>query len=64
MGIIITINVQLILKIREIIFLCGQITLWAISRDILRGQKVEVPSKFPEKWPIKYFAQKLNIIPI
>ncbi len=32
----ITINVPLILKMREIIFFCGQITLWAISMNILR----------------------------
>ncbi len=34
----ISINAPLILKMREIIF-CGQITLWAISKDILRGKK-------------------------
>jgi hypothetical protein len=36
--------------------LCWQITLWAISRDILSNlgvKKVEAPSKYPEKWPIK-----------
>ncbi len=36
---IITINVPLIKKLRDIIFFCGTITLWAISRDILRGAK-------------------------
>jgi hypothetical protein len=36
----ITINVPLILTMREIIFFVGQITLWAISRDILRGPRL------------------------
>jgi hypothetical protein len=30
-------NVPLILKIRDIIFVFGLISLWAISLDILRG---------------------------
>jgi hypothetical protein len=38
-GQVITINVPLILKMREIYFFCGQITFWAISRDILRESK-------------------------
>ncbi len=58
---VLTINAPLILNMREIIFFCGQIAFWAISRDILRGprlfnlgvKKVEAPSKYPEKWPIK-----------
>jgi hypothetical protein len=33
-------NVPLILKIWEIIFCFGQISLWAISRDILRGPRL------------------------
>ncbi len=36
---LLTINAPLIWKMREIIFCCGQITLWAISRDILKGAK-------------------------
>jgi hypothetical protein len=35
---LLTFNVPLILKMQEIVFFCGQITLWDISRDILRGQ--------------------------
>ncbi len=42
---ILTANVPLILKMREIIFFCGQITLWAMSRDILRGPRLFWPSK-------------------
>jgi hypothetical protein len=37
---VLTINAPLILKMREIIFFCGQITLWAIFRDILRGPRL------------------------
>ncbi len=40
-----TINVPLFKKLRDIIFFCGTITLWAISRDILRGQKSGGPLK-------------------
>ncbi len=46
----ITINVPLFKKLRDIIFFCGTITLWAISRDILRG-----PRLF---WPLKFRGQK------
>jgi hypothetical protein len=49
-------NAPLILKMRDIIFFCGQTTYWAISRDISRGprpsnlgvKKVEAPSKYLE----------------
>jgi hypothetical protein len=52
-------NVPLILKIWEVIFFVfGQITLWAISRDILRGprnnlgvKKVEAPQNIPRNGP-------------
>jgi hypothetical protein len=37
---LITINVPLFKKLRDIIFFCGTITLWAISRDILRGPRL------------------------
>ncbi len=50
MKIIITINVPLFKKLRNIIFFCGTITLWAISRDILKG-----PRLF---WPLKFRGQK------
>jgi hypothetical protein len=57
-------NVPLILKIWEIIFVFGQITLWAIFSGYfegastflpltLEGQNVLAPSKYPSKWPIK-----------
>ena len=46
----ITINVPLFKKLRDIIFFCGTITFWAISRDILRG-----PRLF---WPLKFRGQK------
>jgi hypothetical protein len=36
------INVPLFKKLRDIIFFCGTITLWAISRDILRGPKKSI----------------------
>jgi len=36
---LLTFNVQLILKMRDIIFFCEQSTSQAILRDILRGQK-------------------------
>ncbi len=36
----ITINVPLFKKLRDIIFFCGTITLWAISWDILRGPRL------------------------
>jgi hypothetical protein len=39
-GNILSINIPLILKMPEIIFFGGQITLWAISRDILRGPRL------------------------
>jgi hypothetical protein len=39
----ITINVPLVKKLRDIIFFCGTITLWAISRDILRGRRLLTP---------------------
>ncbi len=41
----ITINVPLFKKLRDIIFFCGTITLWAISRDILRGPRLFWPLK-------------------
>ncbi len=40
--------VPAIFKMREIIFFCGQITLWAISRDILRGPRLFWPLNCPE----------------
>jgi hypothetical protein len=44
--------VPLILKMREINFFCGQITLWAISRDILRGsKKSRTPQNIPRNGP-------------
>jgi hypothetical protein len=36
----ITINVPLFKKLRDIIFFCGTIIFWAISRDILRGPRL------------------------
>ncbi len=42
---LITINVPLFKKLRDIIFFCGTITLWAISRDILRGPRLFWPLK-------------------
>jgi hypothetical protein len=65
---IITINVPLILKMREIIFLRknyfmdhfegyfeGAKTFLTLccARDNLGVKKVEALSKYPEKWPIK-----------
>ncbi len=41
----ITINVPLFKKLRDIIFFFGTITLWAISRDILRGPRLFWPLK-------------------
>jgi hypothetical protein len=38
-----TINVPLFKKLRDIIFFCGTITYWAISRDILRGPTFLTP---------------------
>ncbi len=32
------------------------------ARDNLGVKKVEAPSKYPEKWPIKKFARKQKII--
>ena len=43
-------NVPLFKKLWDLIFFCGTITLWAISRDILRG-----PRLF---WPLKFRGQK------
>ncbi len=43
----ITINVPLFKKLRDIIFFGGTITLWAISRDILRGQDFFDPLNCP-----------------
>jgi hypothetical protein len=38
---IITVDVRLLLKMQDIVlFFSGQITLWAISRDILRGPRL------------------------
>ncbi len=42
---VITINVPLFKKLRDIIFFCGTITLWAISRVILRGPRLFWPLK-------------------
>ncbi len=47
-------NVPLFKKLWDIIFFCGTITLWAISRDILRG-----PRLF---WPLK-LSHKKNYVP-
>jgi hypothetical protein len=71
---IITINVLLILKMRESIFFCGQITLWSIPRDILRGprllsskfqfrgQKRRGPLKISRKMAHKVICPKTKII--
>ncbi len=40
---VLTINVRLFKKLRDIIFFCGTITWWAISRDILRGPRIFWP---------------------
>ncbi len=42
---LITINVPLFKKMRDIIFFCGTITFWAVSRDILRGPRLFWPLK-------------------
>ncbi len=42
---VITINVPLFKKLRDLIFFGGTITLWAISRDILRGPRLFWPLK-------------------
>ncbi len=47
--VLVTINVPLILKMRKIIFFCGQITLWAISRNILRGPRLFWPLNCPSR---------------
>ncbi len=47
------------------IFFCRTITLWAISRDILRGPRLFWPiklSRAPEKWLIKFLSPKIKIM--
>ncbi len=45
----ITINVPLFKKLWDIIFFCETITLWAISRDILRGPRLFYPLNCPKR---------------
>ncbi len=42
-------NVPLFKKLWHLIFFCGTITLWAISRDILRGPRLFWPLNCPER---------------
>ncbi len=49
-------NVPLFMKLWDIIFFCGTITLWAISRDILRG-----PRLF---WPLNCFQGSKSLGPL
>ncbi len=51
----ITINVPLFKKLRDIIFFCGTITLWAISRDILRGPRLFWPDRM---WTLYHWAME------
>jgi hypothetical protein len=44
-------NVPLFKKLWDIIFFCGTITLWAISRDILRGPRLFWPKGSKKSWP-------------
>ncbi len=46
---VLTINVPLFKKLRDIIFFCGTITFWAILRDILRGQDFFDPLNCPKR---------------
>ena len=64
-------NVPLILKILETFFVFGQITLWVISRDILRGHQLFDPLKisleiahkeiFPQNNNLPHFQNQQNI---
>ncbi len=63
----VTINVPLFKKLRDIIFFCGTITLWAISRDILRGPRLFWPQKncipkFLKQWYIGNFMYPSAVV--
>ncbi len=65
---ILTINVPLFKKLRDIIFFCGTITLWAISRDILRegqfrGQKSWGPLKMSREMAHKVIVPQKKLCP-
>ncbi len=45
-------------KFGRLFFIFGQITFWAIYRDILRGPRLFWPSEYPLKWPINYLPAK------
>ncbi len=45
--------VPLFKKLRDIIFFCGTITVWAISRDILRGPRLFWPLKLSRAQVLK-----------
>ncbi len=49
---IITINVPLSLKIRDIIFLAGKLLYGPFQGIFWEVKKVLAPSKYPLKWPI------------
>ncbi len=58
-----TIYVPLFKKLRDIIFFLGTITLWTISRDILRGQGFFDPLNCPELSEmviIKYIVRAMH----
>ena len=60
----ITINVPLFKKLRDIMFFCGTITLLAISRDNLRGQKSLGPLKLSREMDHKVILlQKKHYVP-
>jgi hypothetical protein len=66
MYFIITINVPLFKKLRDITFFCGTITLWAISRDILRGPRLFWPLKLSraQRGTITYTVHYIQYITI
>ncbi len=59
-----TINVPLFKKLRDIIFFCGTITLWAISRDILRGPRLFWPLKLSRAQHWREVLRRIHYVPV
>ncbi len=55
-------NVPLFKKLWDLIFFCGTITLWGISRDILRGPRLFWPLKMSLKLAHKVIVPQKKIM--